>query len=231
MNWNDKQDVLLRISQDVEEALRYASDELKNDRDIVLAGVEQSGMTLKYASKEHQNHKEIVLAAVKQNGMALQFANYDLKSNKDIVAAAYNQNPDSLKYASYDLQIKINRELYRKKNDITKPDHYSQENITPKTSHCWQCKTILSTQIHNVCGTCGGISCPDCGACGCGYIHVDQINTNIKFNSIKKGYSHDDAEILAQERNAHNELVSEIREFTKENYSSEYGYYDYDENE
>jgi hypothetical protein len=48
-------------------ALISASEELKNDREIVLAAVKQHGGALQCASAELQNDRGIVLAAVQQN--------------------------------------------------------------------------------------------------------------------------------------------------------------------
>ena len=49
-------------------ALCFASDELRNDREVVLAAVNQEGWALRHASEELQNDREMVLAAVKQWG-------------------------------------------------------------------------------------------------------------------------------------------------------------------
>ena len=47
-------------------ALNYASDELKKDREIVLAAVKINGLALEYASDELKKDRDIVLAAVKR---------------------------------------------------------------------------------------------------------------------------------------------------------------------
>ena len=43
---------------------------------------------LEYASKELQNDREVVLAAVTQNGYALNFASEELKRDREVVLAA-----------------------------------------------------------------------------------------------------------------------------------------------
>ncbi|MDR1323448.1 MAG: DUF4116 domain-containing protein [Candidatus Margulisbacteria bacterium] len=63
--------------------LYYASPELQNDREIVLAAVKQDGFALEYASPALQKDKEIILAAVKSSGAVLKFA--EIKNNPDIV--------------------------------------------------------------------------------------------------------------------------------------------------
>jgi hypothetical protein len=39
-----------------------------------------------------------------------------------------------------------------------------------RASHCYRCKTPVDSQWHAMCPACGWISCPQCGACGCGYV-------------------------------------------------------------
>ena len=45
--------------------MHYASNELKNSKEIVLEAVKQNGFAIEYASYEFKNSKEIVLEAVK----------------------------------------------------------------------------------------------------------------------------------------------------------------------
>jgi len=68
------------------------SEELKKDKEVVLAAVRQDGDALKYASKELQKDKEVVLAAVWQHCRAPNDALEELKSDKDVLLAAVRQN-------------------------------------------------------------------------------------------------------------------------------------------
>jgi hypothetical protein len=52
--------------------------------------VKKNGYALRYASDSLTNDKDIVLEAVKENGFALRFASERLKDDKDIVLAAIN---------------------------------------------------------------------------------------------------------------------------------------------
>ena len=45
-------------------ALLYASERLKNDKEVVLAAVKRSGAALEYASEELRDDREMVLSAV-----------------------------------------------------------------------------------------------------------------------------------------------------------------------
>jgi hypothetical protein len=63
----------------------YISEELKKDKEVVLAAVKQDGYALQYASEELKKDKEVVLAAVKQNGYALKYASEELKKDKEFM--------------------------------------------------------------------------------------------------------------------------------------------------
>ena len=62
--------------------------------------------SLEYASNELKNNKEIVLEAVKQNGYSLQYASNELKNDKEIVYYANEKNKLAFKECSYDIQKK-----------------------------------------------------------------------------------------------------------------------------
>ena len=118
---DDKQKALNAVRQDGCN-LQYASDKLKNDKDVVftsfqqlryllstrkledykdvkdmfLEGVKKDGSALQYANNELKNDKVFVLDAFKQNGIALRYASNELKNDKDVVFTSFQQ----LKYLS-----------------------------------------------------------------------------------------------------------------------------------
>jgi hypothetical protein len=53
------------------DALQYASEVLRGDREVVMAAVQQNGDALAYASEELKGDREVVMAAVQQNWHAL----------------------------------------------------------------------------------------------------------------------------------------------------------------
>jgi hypothetical protein len=59
--------------------IKYASEELKNDKEVVLEALTRDGCSLFYVSKELQNNREVVLEAVKQDGRSLFFASKELQ--------------------------------------------------------------------------------------------------------------------------------------------------------
>ena len=74
------------------EALAYASQCLRNDREIVLEAVmcghrddDESSGPLEFASEDLRNDQDIVLEAVKGSEYALQFASEDLQNDREII--------------------------------------------------------------------------------------------------------------------------------------------------
>jgi hypothetical protein len=54
-------------------ALEHASKELKNDRDLVCSAVRNKYEAFKYASDSLKQSRELVEALVSQNGLILEF--------------------------------------------------------------------------------------------------------------------------------------------------------------
>ena len=92
-------------------------EELKADKEVVLAAVKQAGRALEYADKKLQADKEVVLAALKQDGRALQYADKKLKADKNFVLVAVKQNGDALEYADKKLKADKNFVLVALKQD------------------------------------------------------------------------------------------------------------------
>ncbi|MBD97598.1 hypothetical protein CL648_02200, partial [bacterium] len=83
--------------------LQHASEELKGNREVVLAAVRQDGYALEYASEELKGDREVVLEAVKQDGYALEHASAELKGDREVVLEAVKQDGRALQYASAEL--------------------------------------------------------------------------------------------------------------------------------
>ena len=89
-------------------ALEHASEELKNNREIVMAAVRAKRsdlddsdpqLALEFASDELKKDCEVVMAAVKTHGLALAYASDELRKDHDIVLAAVQNRGNSLNYA------------------------------------------------------------------------------------------------------------------------------------
>jgi len=96
--------------------LKYAPEEIKRNRSIVLEALKNDGLALEFISTEFKNDREIVLVAVKSSGKALEYASNELKNDREIVLEAvkrikpYDARSYSvLKFASSEL--KDNKEI------------------------------------------------------------------------------------------------------------------------
>ena len=85
-------------------ALKTASEELKNNPEVVLAAVKQNYNALEYASGEIKSNPEFMLEALKQYYRVLQYASGDLKSDFAFMLEAVKQNGFTLEYASEELR-------------------------------------------------------------------------------------------------------------------------------
>lgn len=89
--------------------LAYASDKLKDDKEVVKAAVGTYGKALRYASEELRNDRDIVLVAVTQDGLALEYASEWCQSQYDIVDTAIQQNGWAIHFASSELQTRLEK--------------------------------------------------------------------------------------------------------------------------
>ena len=90
----DKADAFRAIDEDLSgSVLDRLSDELKADKEVIMAAVKRNGFALEYASDELKADKEVVLAAAKSDDplgygyMILKYASDELKADKDVVMA------------------------------------------------------------------------------------------------------------------------------------------------
>jgi hypothetical protein len=85
----------------------YISRRLRNDPKF-LAGVAPviscDGGILRYASDAIRSNKELVLIAMSNNGYALKYASDNLKDDSDVVGCAISHTPGAIVYASSRIQ-------------------------------------------------------------------------------------------------------------------------------
>ena len=89
---HDKEVVLTALKQHPAGAFCYVPDDLKQDKEMILASVQLDGMLLEQVPPQFQNDYDVVLSAVKQCGYAYQYASDNLKSNRNIVLVAVSTN-------------------------------------------------------------------------------------------------------------------------------------------
>ncbi|WP_257291346.1 DUF4116 domain-containing protein, partial [Endozoicomonas sp. ONNA1] len=95
---NDK-DVVLPTIEVYPDDLKYVSAELKDDKKVVMAAVTQDGSQLEFASPKLQDNREVVMAAVTQDGINLVYASPKLQDAKEVVMAALATYSEALRYA------------------------------------------------------------------------------------------------------------------------------------
>jgi len=72
-------------------ALRYATEPLRDDPEVVKVALEQNGMALMHASERLRDDVSTVKLAVMQDGNALGVASRSMRSNKEVVMIAVEQ--------------------------------------------------------------------------------------------------------------------------------------------
>jgi hypothetical protein len=78
--------------------LCYASDDLKNDEQVVSRAISKNGLALEYASDALKNNLDMVYYAVQCHGSSLQYASKPLQRNKKVILAALKQNKAAYKH-------------------------------------------------------------------------------------------------------------------------------------
>lgn len=106
-------------------ALRFASEELRNNKNIVLAAVQQNGLALQFTSKEFQNNKEIVLAALQSTPDAFEYASPRLKQDQEVQKAAESDITQEPEKPDIDTVLGEARKWCQEHNDVsvTQPQH------------------------------------------------------------------------------------------------------------
>lgn len=101
---NDKDIALAIIVNQDAYGFEHISTKLRSDKNIVLAAVNRNGAVLRYASENLKNDRDIVLAAISHSASSLQYASENLRNDKDIVLFAVRQHGFALRYASESLK-------------------------------------------------------------------------------------------------------------------------------
>jgi hypothetical protein len=90
-------------------SLEYASDRLKNDKEVVMKAILNNPSFIEYASEELQNDMEIMLIAVKDNAENLCYASPSLQNNKKLVLTAFEDSDRASFYVGSELRKEIGK--------------------------------------------------------------------------------------------------------------------------
>ncbi|MFA5839588.1 MAG: DUF4116 domain-containing protein [Candidatus Margulisiibacteriota bacterium] len=93
----DKKDVML-LQREVSVVSRAIEKRSIEEKRRIFNDVRKDGYKLAYASDELKANRELVLAAVRQNGMALQYADPNLRQDRQVVLAAVRQDVEALRF-------------------------------------------------------------------------------------------------------------------------------------
>eukprot|EP00435_Cladocopium_sp_Y103_P065355 s278_g27.t1 len=96
--------IILEEVQQRGQALEFASERLRSDKEVVLEAVRQDGSMLQFASEKMRSDKEVVLEAVRQDGSMLQFASEKMRSDKEVLLEAVSQDGSMMQFASEKLR-------------------------------------------------------------------------------------------------------------------------------
>jgi hypothetical protein len=101
--------------------------ELRTDREVVLAAVSNAGQSLEFASKDLQADKQVALAAVTENGLALKFVSDALREKQEIVTVALSNASDAAArleiFRLLPEQLKADRDIALGLLDCSDPCH------------------------------------------------------------------------------------------------------------
>lgn len=87
--------------------LLYLNDDIRADRESVLAAVGKDGRALQYAGAAMRGDDELVIAAIENNGRALGFVGDKYRDYPEIVFRALKTDPFALMYASERLRENV----------------------------------------------------------------------------------------------------------------------------
>jgi hypothetical protein len=116
MDWSNKKEVIQALTLDGM-LLSEAPDEIKDDKESVMAALEQSGLVLgveganiEFASDRLKADKEVVMKAVKETPSALHHVDDSLKKDKDVVSIAVLGRSGGLSHA--DDSLKADKDFF-----------------------------------------------------------------------------------------------------------------------
>ena len=101
---NDK-DFVMKVVKKYPQDIRYASDVLKDDKEVCFSAIASSGegedeVILLWVSNRLRNDKVIVLSAMRKNNYNFIYAGEKAQADRDIVTIAVATNARNLKYAA-----------------------------------------------------------------------------------------------------------------------------------
>eukprot|EP00929_Paragymnodinium_shiwhaense_P064448 TRINITY_DN32271_c0_g1_i2.p1 TRINITY_DN32271_c0_g1~~TRINITY_DN32271_c0_g1_i2.p1 ORF type:complete len:229 (+),score=56.27 TRINITY_DN32271_c0_g1_i2:107-793(+) len=91
-------DVVLAFAKHWGWSWDFVPEALKKDRELTLEAVKLNGWVLKFCPSELQKDREIVVEAVQHEGFALQFASAALRADEEVAALAIANDPNAKEF-------------------------------------------------------------------------------------------------------------------------------------
>ena len=120
----NNKDIILHIVKNNNNGYKYVPEKLKNDRDIIFECVKKNNNVYKNISEDLKSDTEIALVALKKNITLLKLAPFIIRNNPDIILEIIKNNTNSFRYICKSLEY-ISDELKNNKNFILKVIEYN----------------------------------------------------------------------------------------------------------
>lgn len=106
--WENKDFILEVIGQNSLAILKYAPENIRNDRDYVLEMIRGAAGLQDMTLDELADNRDAMMKAVQQYGPLLRYASDTLKNDEELVIAAVSQDYMAIPYASEEMRTKFN---------------------------------------------------------------------------------------------------------------------------
>ncbi|WP_257292200.1 DUF4116 domain-containing protein, partial [Endozoicomonas sp. ONNA1] len=84
----------------VKDGLNYVSQQVRNDKELVLEAIAAHPIDLKYVGQELKGDKDVIIAAVTRRSRSMQDVSPEIPDYDEVVTAVIAKRPKALKYAS-----------------------------------------------------------------------------------------------------------------------------------
>ena len=139
---NDKEIVLTAVENGNFNTFKYASDELKNDKDFVLQVLKISPYSFQYVSDKLKEDKAVIKQALTLEGRNLQFLPENLRDDTNLASMAVKQNVDAFQYAS--------KRLRANKDFVLDSVHQANPNTIDSVAIYANKETLTDTEIASI---------------------------------------------------------------------------------
>ena len=105
-NARDNKEIMLAAINENGSAFKYASERMRSDKELLNLALERYSydFPLEYASLELKNDKEIILKAINKDSENIKFASPEIRNDPEVVMKSIKSNGSNFKYISDELK-------------------------------------------------------------------------------------------------------------------------------